>query len=135
MWRRGGGRRDEAGWCPVATPLHACVKSLVSLESNGDPLRGFMQESGMCFRKFILAAEWVMGWEDILAIKSHGTPGRDHELPGQGNGDRTGGDGLGKRCEGGKAECGELWGREGLAPSLTKCVTLSKRFNPNFSLR
>lgn len=39
---------------------------------------------------------------------------------------QSGRGGAGKRCKGGEAACGELRGAEGLAPSLTKWVTLGR---------
>lgn len=65
-------------------------------------------------------------WEDILETTRHVAPARDHRVLVQGSGYRAREDGLGQRCEVRKAECRELWDREGLALSLTKCVTLGK---------
>lgn len=95
----------------------------------------------MCFRELVVAAQWnrVDSWEDKLETRRHVNPARDHEvLLVHGSADREGEKGLAKRCEGGPAECQGVertLGSTGLAPSRTKCVTLGKLFNPNFSLQ
>lgn len=46
--------RAEARRISGATPLHACVKEPTQSGDDGDPPRGFGQESGLCFRTSIL---------------------------------------------------------------------------------
>lgn len=54
------------------------------------------------------ADDGMDNWEDILETMRHIAPPRDQGVLVQGSGDRAGEDGLGKRCEVRKAECGEL---------------------------
>ena len=65
---------------------------------TGDPQSGSQQESGRCFRKFIQAAEWVMGWTAGKTCSP-----REPSCLVQGNGDRAGEEGLDKRRGGGQS--------------------------------